>query len=79
MSEVEAYARGLLRPDCQQHNFIAQALNDLVTERGAGYPVGYQFGNRLAAQQAWGSLRRAASRAPAGQHRAGQSGQACFL
>jgi hypothetical protein len=39
---MEAYAHGLIRPDCHEHNLIAQAINETFIEREESHPVGYQ-------------------------------------
>jgi hypothetical protein len=39
--EVEAYVRGILKPDAYQHNLLAQAINEHFVERGGDHPVGY--------------------------------------
>jgi hypothetical protein len=41
-ARVSAYARGLLRPDSHQHNMIAQAINEHLTDQGEDHPVSYQ-------------------------------------
>jgi len=41
-ARVEAFARGLLRPDSYQHNMIAQAINEYFIDRGEDHPVSYQ-------------------------------------
>ena len=38
---LAAYLSGKLRPDAQQYNLIAQALNDHLTDLGQDQPVPY--------------------------------------
>ncbi len=46
-AQLEAYARGRLRPDTYQHNLIAQAINEHFLDRGEDHPVSYQEIPRL--------------------------------
>jgi hypothetical protein len=39
---VQAYARGLIRPDSYQHNLIAHAINEHFLDLGEDHPVSYQ-------------------------------------
>ncbi len=46
-AQLEAYARGHLRPDSYQHNLIAQAINEHFLSQGEDHPVSYQEIPRL--------------------------------
>jgi hypothetical protein len=39
--ELEAFVRGLLKPDSYQYNIIAHALNERFMSRGLDHPVSY--------------------------------------
>jgi hypothetical protein len=41
MDEVKAILRGEREPTANDHNVLAQALNDYFTERGQDHPVPY--------------------------------------
>jgi len=41
-AQVAAYTRGRVPPDSYQHNLIAQAINECLTEQGVDHPVSYQ-------------------------------------
>jgi hypothetical protein len=42
LADVEGWLAGAELPSDRDHDYLAQALNDVFTERGLDHPVGYR-------------------------------------